>query len=242
MAVRRQLVVGFDLDMTLVDSAAGIAASLAAALGEQGLSLDPEGFWPLVGLPLEDTLLALAPTVDLARAVPAYRAAYPTLGAPAAVLLPGAAEAIVAVHARGGRVLVVSAKIETAVRSVLSQVGLDHGDRAPDEVAGGLFAAAKSPKLQAAGAQVFVGDHPGDLEAARLAGAFALAVSTGPHDRQQLLAAGADAVLADLRDFPRWLDGWIRLPASGLPLAGTDSLGRPRCSDQVRHPRSTQRS
>jgi len=210
-----QLVVGFDLDMTLVDSAAGIAASLEVALAAQGLPMDREAFWPLVGLPLEDTLLALAPTVQVPAAVAAYRAAYPSMGAPVATRLPGAAEAIAAVHARGGRVLVVSAKIEAAVRAVLRQVGLDHGELAPDEVAGGLFAAAKAPRLLAAGAAVFVGDHPGDLEAARLAGAVAVGVSTGPHDRLQLVRAGADVVLPDLAGFPEWLDQWLRVPASG---------------------------
>jgi phosphoglycolate phosphatase len=209
--------------MTLVDSAAGIAASLGVALAEQGLPLDAERFWPLVGLPLEDTLLALAPAVDLARAVPAYRRAYPQVGAPAATLLPGAAEAIAAVHGRGGRVLVVSAKIETAVRAVLQHVGLAEGPSAPDQVAGGRFAAAKAPCLVEAGASAYVGDHPGDLEAARIAGAVAVGVATGPHGPDELRAAGADVVLPDLTGFPAWLDGWLDgrlverfpVPASG---------------------------
>ena len=207
--------VGFDLDMTLVDSAAGIAACLEVALAEQGLPMDRDRFWPLVGLPLEDTLLALAPTVDLTLAVPAYRRAYPRLGAPAATRLPGAAEAIEAVHDLGGVVLVVSAKIETAVRAVLEHVGLAHGRSAPDQVAGGRFAAAKAPCLIEAGATVYVGDHPGDLEAARLAGALGVGVSTGPHGPAELQAAGADVVLPDLTGFPVWLDGWFTVAASG---------------------------
>jgi phosphoglycolate phosphatase len=185
------------------------------ALAEQGLPMDRDRFWPLVGLPLEDTLLALAPTVDLARAVPAYRRAYPTVGAPAATLLPGAADAIAAVHHRGGTVLVVSAKIETAVRAVLEHVGLTAGPSAPDQVAGGRFATAKAPCLVEAGATVFVGDHPGDLEAARLAGALGVGVTTGPHDADDLRAAGADDVLPDLTGFPAWLDGRFPMAASG---------------------------
>lgn len=211
----RGLVVGFDLDMTLVDSAAGIAATLQVALAEQGLPMDHERFWPLVGLPLEDTLLALAPTVDLDRAVPAYRRAYPEVGAPAATRLPGAAEAIAAVHELGGTVLVVSAKIETAVRAVLEHVGLADGPSAPDAVAGGRFAAAKAPCLVEAGAWAYVGDHPGDLEAARLARAYGVGVATGPHGRDELLAAGADVVLDDLTGFAGWLDGWFPAVASG---------------------------
>ena len=210
-----RLVVGFDLDMTLVDSAVGIAATLVHALSEQGIAIDPAAVWPLVGLPLQDILLALAPQVDLPAAVGTYRASYPAIGAPAATALPGAAAAVAAAHARDGRVIVVSAKVEPAVRAVLRHTGFEVGDLAPHEVAGGLFAAAKAPRLRTAGAQVFVGDHPGDVEAARLVGAVAIGVATGPHGLAELRAAGADVALPDLLGFPDWLDGWLTVAASG---------------------------
>ncbi len=47
---------------------------------------------------------------------------------------------------------------------------------------------------------VLVGDTPLDVAAAREGGARAVAVATGPFDAAELAAAGADAVLADLRD------------------------------------------
>ena len=58
------LVVGFDLDMTLVDSADGIAATVQAVLSEQGLLVTAEQVWSLNGVPLEDTMAALAPGLD----------------------------------------------------------------------------------------------------------------------------------------------------------------------------------
>jgi hypothetical protein len=42
--------------------------------------MDRATFWPLIGLPLENTLLALAPTVHLPAAVAAYRANYRRVG------------------------------------------------------------------------------------------------------------------------------------------------------------------
>ena len=45
---------------------------------------------------------------------------------------------------------------------------------------------------------VLIGDTPLDIEAARDAGARAVAVATGPHSSEEL--AEADAVLEDLRD------------------------------------------
>jgi phosphoglycolate phosphatase len=94
------------------------------------------------------------------------------------------------------------------VRAVLRQVGLDQGAQAPDVVAGGLFAAEKGVRLVTAGAHAYVGDHPGDVEAARVARAVAVAVATGPHSAAELVACGADVVLPDLTAFPRWLAGF----------------------------------
>jgi phosphoglycolate phosphatase len=47
---------------------------------------------------------------------------------------------------------------------------------------------------------VVVGDTPLDVAAAREGGARSVAVATGPYDRDQLRAAGADVVLPDLSD------------------------------------------
>ena len=47
---------------------------------------------------------------------------------------------------------------------------------------------------------VVVGDTPLDVEAARAAGARAVAVATGPYGTDELARAEPDAVLADLRD------------------------------------------
>lgn len=214
-------VVGFDLDLTLVDSAPGIVATVQAALEGTGEQVAAEQIWPYIGYGLEQMLQDLVPAVDPAQVAARYRELYPEVGIPSIRLLPGAREALAAVHALGGRVLVVSMKVEPAVRAVLAAVGLDGADpdgagpdgagpdgAGVDEVAGGLFGAAKGARLLESGADVYVGDHPGDLEAARVASAAAVAVATGPHSAQALAAAGADVVLTDLRAFPQWLSGY----------------------------------
>jgi phosphoglycolate phosphatase len=204
-----ELVVGFDLDMTLVDSADGIIATLVAAIaavpGGEDVRLGREEIWPWVGPPLEMTVAALAPLTDPVAVAREYRARYATIGVPRTRLLPGAREAILAVRAAGGRILVISAKAEAGVRDVLTAVGLDQADTRPDVVVGGLFAAAKGDRLRLEGADVYVGDHPADVEAARVAGATSVAVATGPTPASALTAAGADVVLADLVGFPKWL-------------------------------------
>jgi uncharacterized protein len=140
------------------------------------------------------------PETDVPAAVARYRELYPTLGVPRTVPLPGAPEALAAVRALHGRVVVVSAKFEPAVHAVLDQVGL----RA-DVVVGELFAADKGRALAEHGVSVYVGDHPGDVAGGLAAGAVAIGVSTGPHDAQALRDAGAELVLSSLRELPGWL-------------------------------------
>lgn len=204
-------VVGFDLDLTLVDSAAGIGRTLRAALAVEGVPEQPsdEALHPLIGMPLEATIATVAPGTDARGIAERYRRLYPVLGVPATRLLPGAQEAFAAVRARQGRVLVVSAKVESAVLAVLGNVGLGNAPLAPDLVVGGLFGRAKGLRLRAAGAHVYVGDHPGDMEAARVAGAVGVAVTTGGAGEAALRAAGADAVLPGLSAFPSWFGAWF---------------------------------
>jgi len=47
---------------------------------------------------------------------------------------------------------------------------------------------------------IVIGDTPHDIECARVAGAQSIAVATGGHSVEELRAAGADIVLADLSD------------------------------------------
>jgi phosphoglycolate phosphatase len=63
------------------------------------------------------------------------------------------------------------------------------------ERASGLHGVALGP-----GDVVLVGDTPLDVAAAREGGARAVGVATGPYDEAALAEAGADSVLADLRD------------------------------------------
>jgi phosphoglycolate phosphatase len=220
-------VVGFDLNLTLVDSAAGIGRTMRAAL-----SAERAGDWPsgeptddvlrrIIGIPLEASMELLAPDADVDRVAATYRRLYPDLGVPGTVLLPGVTQAFAAVRAAGGRVLVVSAKTLAAVHAVLAHVGIE-----PDLVAGDLFAGQKGQLLLGEGAHAYVGDHPADMEAARVARATAVGVLTGATDEEALRAAGADVVLPDLTAFPRWLAGWW--PDVSRPAAGPGLDDEPR--------------
>src|SRR6476469_4245903 len=195
------LAVGFDLDMTLVDSSEGIVATVQAALAEQGVTVGRADVWPLMGLPLDLILGPHLPGELVPVATARYRELYPVIGVPAARLLPGARAALDAVRALHGRVVVVSAKLERAVHLVLEQVGLQ-----ADVVVGDLFATQKAVALREHGVSVYVGDHSADVEGALAAGATSVGVTTGPVSAADLHAAGAHAVLGSLDELPAWLD------------------------------------
>jgi len=213
-------VVGFDLDLTLVDSADGIVATFVETARRLETYVDPEAVRALIGVPLEATCEALLPPHLVADGVRTYRELYPMLGVPGTTLLPGAAEAVSAVNHHGGRAVVVSAKIEPAVLAVLDHVGLE-----VDDAVGSLFAEAKGLALREHGASAHVGDHPADMLGARAAGAVAVGVTTGSHDAAALRGAGADVVLADLRDFPQWLDEHVLVARLAVLEADLRTLG-----------------
>lgn len=200
------LMVGFDLDMTLVDSRPGIAAAYRALTAQTGVYVDADAAVSRLGPPLRTEIARWFPPEQVEETVTAYRELYPAYAITPTLPMPGAQAAIDAVHARGGRVMVVTSKIGR-----LAKLHLDHLGLAVDELAGDLFAAEKGTALREHGASVYVGDHVADMVAAAAAGIPGVAVATGPCSPAELSAAGAHLVLDDLTGFPAALDRIIGL-------------------------------
>ncbi len=196
-----RLVVGFDLDMTLVDSRKGIVGCMQRVLDARGVAATDEQLWPLIGAPLLDNLALFLPDDQVEAAAADYRADYLVQAIDVTVLLPGARELVDAIHDADGTVLVVSAKNPTAVKAVLEHVGIH-----PDIVVGDLFGHDKATPLQEHRATAYIGDHSGDMHAANTAGVRAIGVATGPTDPEALREAGADLVVDDLGDLVSRLD------------------------------------
>ncbi|GHJ17490.1 MULTISPECIES: HAD family hydrolase [unclassified Micromonospora] len=204
------LMVGFDLDMTLVDSRPGIAAAYRALTERTGVPVDAELAVSRLGPPLRTELAHWFPPERIEEAVTLYRELYPAYAITPTVPMPGAEGAVRAVHERGGRVMVVTSKIGR-----LAKLHLDHLDLAVDELAGDLFAEQKATALREHGATLYVGDHVADMAAARAAGIPGVGVATGPCSAAELSAAGAELVLDDLGEFPAAVDRIIGLALEG---------------------------
>ena len=189
--------VGFDLDMTLIDSRRAIMASFAWVAADTGVPIDPAAVDRRLGIKLEDELAYWFPADQVPPAVRLYREHYLRLAGPLTSVLPGAREALAAVRAAGARAVVITAKYEVTARLSLDGVGL-----AADEIFADVHGPQKAAVLAGLGAGVYVGDTPADMAAAVQAGARAVGVTTGSFTDRDLSAAGADLVLASLADFP----------------------------------------
>jgi phosphoglycolate phosphatase len=179
--------VGFDLDMTLVDSRAVSRRALERLTIEHDHELEIDALMAQYGLPParwlpRGTDLALFRRLQLQEL---------SLTAP----MPGARAALATVHRLGERAVVVTAASENAAAQMLSAAGLT-----ADGLHANVWAEDKSAPLREEGCWAFVGDHPDDMAAAHRADAVAVGVTTGT-----VFPAGADVVLTGLHGLPAWL-------------------------------------
>jgi phosphoglycolate phosphatase-like HAD superfamily hydrolase len=200
MIVLVRRAVGFDLDMTLVDTRRGIGLALSALAEDTGRPIDVANVLASLGPPVAEALSPWFTADELPAAVARFREHMAVVGVTNVDPLPGARAAIDAARGAGFDVVVVTSKIEPLAVATLHHAGLD-----ADRVFGDVWAEGKAEPLRLVGAACFVGDHPADMVAATTAAVPGLGVTSGASTREQLLAAGADHVAASLNDFPSWL-------------------------------------
>lgn len=191
--------VGFDLDLTLINSRPAIMAAWSAVADEHGVLINLTEVDRRMGIKLEDEVSYWFPVAARQAATDSYRRHYIRLTPELTFRLPGAAEAVTAVRQAGERVIVVTAKHPVSVQPSLDAVGL-----AVDEVFSHVHGPEKAAVLAARGASVYVGDTPADMAAGRSAGAVPVGVTTGSFSASELAAAGAELVLGSLQEFPPW--------------------------------------
>jgi phosphoglycolate phosphatase len=195
--------VGFDLDLTLINSRPAIMAAWRAVADELGVRIDLAEVDRRMGIKLEDEVGYWFAAPDHADAADSYRRHYVSLAPTHTYLLPGAVEALSAVRHAGERAVVVTAKHPVSVAPSLAAVGLE-----PDEVVAHVHGPEKAAVLARLGAAVYVGDTPTDMAAGLAGRAVAVGVPTGSFSPAELVAAGAHVVLGSLTEFPAWYAGF----------------------------------
>jgi phosphoglycolate phosphatase len=191
--------VGFDLDLTLIDSQPAIMAAWRELARETGAAVDLDSITTRLGIKLEEEVARWFPAGQREQAAACYRRHYVHLAPHLTTPLPGAAEALAAVRRAGERAIIVTAKHPVSVGPSLAAAGLE-----PDDLYTHVYGPEKAAVLSEVGAAVYVGDAPADMGAAIAADAHAVGVTTGSFRAADLLAAGAELVLDSLLEFPSW--------------------------------------
>ncbi|RDD61661.1 HAD-IA family hydrolase [Ferruginivarius sediminum] len=220
----------FDVDGTLVDSQAGIVASMTAAFDGAKLPLpSPESVRRVVGLSLDEAVARLMPdgagAALVAQVADAYRHNFiamrkrPDYEEP---LFPGARETIAALDLPQVCLGVATGKNMRGLRVTLDRhdlarhfVTLQTADGGPGKPHPRMLHEAMADVGAEPHETVIIGDTVFDMEMAANAGTAALGVAWGYHEREELLAAGARHVLTAFDELPRTLTGWGEATACG---------------------------
>lgn len=200
----------FDLDGTLVDSAAMILAAQAEAFAACGL--EPPGrekSLSIVGLSLNEAFRALVGATGPIEALAgAYRIAFHRLrlaGTIPETLFGGAQAALDRLGAEEGHALgVATGKSRRGVAALVEKHGwhdlfatVQTADDAPSKPHPAMILQACAATGHAPGQTWMIGDSSFDMAMARAAGARAIGVAWGFQPRAALVEAGAERIVED---------------------------------------------
>ena len=197
----------FDLDGTLIDSSEGITKSAQYALSHFGISEpDRNSLFFFIGPPLINTFMEhYGFTKERAlEAVEKYRERYNKIGIFECSLFPGVKECIEALKAAGYRIGLASSKPEKSCERILEHFGiLDMFDEVvvdtKEEVLNEVMRRwSDIPRDE----MCLIGDTMFDIEGAKRVNVPSIAVSFGFGDVNEMVSAGAKAVIDDLRQLP----------------------------------------
>jgi phosphoglycolate phosphatase len=203
----------FDFDGTLVDSRKLICESHRIIFGEFGLACpSEEQSLSLIGRSLELVLAQLAgPDAPIAKMTEAYKQLLPLLREDAAFAeapFDGAADLLAMLADRNDvRLGIATGHVSHAIEPALEKFGwrkffcnVQTADRAPSKPHPAMLLQALSETNTRADDAVMIGDTAFDMEMARAAGIEGLGVSWGYHRAEQLRAAGASRIFADMAE------------------------------------------
>lgn len=211
----------FDMDGTLIDTAALITEHMTTTFAQAGLEPPtPEQSRRVIGLSLPRAMLALLGSgdVDLAEKLAEdYRAHYRASLVSAEGregLFPGAREVLDLLHERTGTLLGIATGKGlhgvhrlTALHGITGHFStLQTPDHNPSKPHPGMMLRAMDETGADKSQTVIIGDTTFDIEMGRAAGTKTIGVTWGYHNPAELMGAGADILVDDYADLPAAID------------------------------------
>jgi phosphoglycolate phosphatase len=198
-------VLGFDLDLTLLDLRQATACALDMVNARLGEHVDVEAVVADLGPPFREQLRQWIPDERRLRAaLSQFRRAFLDQGLPYVTALPGARQAVDAAGLLGGYAVVITGRRADTASACLSRCGITAA-----ALVGGVTGLGKVDAMRRHRIDAYIGDHPLDMQAACAAPVPGIGVTTGSHAGPALLAAGAGAVASSLDE----VTGWVRSAA-----------------------------
>ena len=219
----------FDVDGTLVDSSAMIAASLTSAFRAEGLAVpDRTRMMSIVGLSLVEAMAALAPDethITHERLGAAYKQAFwehRSRGAHTEDLFPGAHELLLQLRARDDVLLgIATGKSRRGVAHLIEKHGYEGwfttvqtSDDHPSKPHPSMIVTALAETGLEPSAAIMIGDTSYDIAMARAAGVWAAGVAWGNHSTDALTQAGAHTISHDFNELERHLEALWQEPVA----------------------------
>ena len=199
------MLVLFDLDGTLIHSEAGIVGAMRYALAQMGHEPPPQAVlrtW--IGPPLRQTFPTVVgdDPVAIEAAVAHYSDRFDAQGWAEHEVYAGIAELIETLAAQGRSLAIVTTKMQSQAAKIVQHLSFGHhfraiygpsGDGQHSEKAQ-MIAQALSDFDVAPEQAAMIGDRHFDIEGARSNGVRGIGVSWGFGSREELIAAGAQAI------------------------------------------------
>lgn len=211
----------FDWDGTLMDSESRIVACMQAAAADLCWSVpDYDSTKDIIGLGLNEAVARLFPGRDaqeVQQLSDQYRLHFLADNIPGSVLFDGARELLSHLTDNGYFIAVATGKSRRGLKKEFESTGLGpvfHASRCADETFSKPHPQMLLEILDQLGVvadrTLVVGDTEYDIQMAANAGAHALGVSYGVHERDRLLDNGALGCLDTLNEMPGWLSRMLR--------------------------------
>lgn len=211
-----------DLDGTLIDSRDTVIGCMRQTFRDFGYELDPaEDLTWMIGPPIIDTIRALLARFGDDRGAAClahYRGLYAQRMSDPSPTFPGVGAVLEALVAAGHRLFLATSKALPLARQLLDLHGLsplfsgfygadpNDGNAEKPEIIAALL---RTEGLDPARA-VMVGDRRYDISGAQANAVRAIGVLWGYGGREELTAAGADALVAEPAELPGAVAGLLR--------------------------------
>jgi len=185
--------VAFDFDLTLVNSSEAIKKTIVHVLENYNIQPTIHEVNNCLHLPLNKIFNVWKRKLDIAIAEEMYLEKYFDLCTEGAFLLPGAKDLLENLTRRNIEIVIVSAKKEKNLQKMLKFFGLDQYDSYGD-----VFLETKAEVLRKKGCKFYVGDHPNDVLAARLANCKSIITLTGVSKKDEFDEFVPDLIVESL--------------------------------------------